>query len=310
MKKIVYICGMVRSGSTLISNILNEQKKIMSIGEFWYLWNRGFKENWQCNCGSDFHNCTFWNNVFNDIHLPIIDKIEFYNNKKYDVSINHTALKILPYLPINKLYIKYVKNYFKDYILLLNKIYNAIATNSEKKIIVDSSKHYLYGILLNFMPDFKIYYLHVIRDPRGAIYSASYKKKKQVVSKDRNIIMGNRPFLKSCENYIRLNLFSEKFFHNTNYYKLYLEKFLENPNEELKKVFNFIGIDDTVDEILTNREIDFKEVRHDLSGNPDRFKHSITIKKGNQINLNKTLRFLTSLLTLPYTIKTDYKKFL
>ena len=74
-KKILYIGGWGRSGSTIISNVLGSLEGYVSIGEARYLWDRGIIQDRICGCGENFSKCLFWRDVLREFRAagPIID---------------------------------------------------------------------------------------------------------------------------------------------------------------------------------------------------------------------------------------------
>src|SRR5689334_9575683 len=64
--RVLYITGWMRSGSTLLGNVLNELPGVLHVGELHYLWRNGvLKEgtNTQCGCGRDLTECDLWSSV-------------------------------------------------------------------------------------------------------------------------------------------------------------------------------------------------------------------------------------------------------
>ena len=77
-KTIIYVMSDVRSGSTLLENILSNAPNTLSVGELHHLdshlykgkWGRPW--NWTCSCGKSIDNCKFWNktnSIFNFFSL-------------------------------------------------------------------------------------------------------------------------------------------------------------------------------------------------------------------------------------------------
>ena len=64
MRKILYISGSGRSGTTLIGNILGQVDGICNAGQIFDVWTRGVESNVLCGCGKNFHECELWREVF------------------------------------------------------------------------------------------------------------------------------------------------------------------------------------------------------------------------------------------------------
>lgn len=187
-KKIVYILGTPRCGSTLISNILNEIDGVLSVGELHYIWERGIKENWVCGNGKSFSDEKFWIDVLNNFRR----KVNYNYEEIYKLSKNPgKMIRTRHYLLNRKLtiYCKF-KDSFLDYINILEKLYDSIFEVSGSNVIVDSSKTFRYGLLISNFNKYDIYFLHIVRDPRAVTYSRVFRKKIQFSSKNSYFKMG------------------------------------------------------------------------------------------------------------------------
>src|SRR5215210_6485081 len=59
----ISIGGASRSGSTLLSMLLDCLPGVVAVGELRYLWSRGLRQNMLCGCGMPFRECDFWRAV-------------------------------------------------------------------------------------------------------------------------------------------------------------------------------------------------------------------------------------------------------
>src|SRR5690606_36893435 len=81
-KTIIYIMSDVRSGSTLLENILSNSPDIVSVGELHHLDSHlnkgkwGVTWDWKCSCGSEFSDCSFWSTVLENLKEKRLNKIE------------------------------------------------------------------------------------------------------------------------------------------------------------------------------------------------------------------------------------------
>ncbi len=127
-KTILYIVSDIRSGSTLLENILSKSNEVVSVGELHHLDSYihkgqvGATSGWICTCGQSFTDCNFWNSVKNEMKLSSIKDIK-------NTTIN------------------YVRNPDEDELskqqetlILLEQIYKAVFKVSKAHVIVDSSK--------------------------------------------------------------------------------------------------------------------------------------------------------------------------
>ncbi len=59
----------------------------------------------------------------------------------------------------------------KSYADALQRVYKAIANVTGSRVIVDSSKGATDALVVGLLPDVAPYFLHLVRDPRGVLYS-------------------------------------------------------------------------------------------------------------------------------------------
>ena len=60
LRRVVYLGGLGRSGSTLLERLLGELPGACSAGEVVHMWQRGIVEGERCGCGQPFGECEFW----------------------------------------------------------------------------------------------------------------------------------------------------------------------------------------------------------------------------------------------------------
>ena len=63
MRRILYIGGCTRSGSTLVDRMLGQLPGFVSTGEFGLITTHSITENRLCGCGRRFRDCPYWQAV-------------------------------------------------------------------------------------------------------------------------------------------------------------------------------------------------------------------------------------------------------
>ncbi len=190
---VIFVMSDVRSGSTLLENILSKSDETVSVGEMALLKNHilrtgpGAKWNWNCSCGSPVTQCTFWTNALDYIS---ISKPEFQTA----VTWNYRSKKLFagsfyPPLIKNKLTKLNTRKVNKDAIATNQHIYRNIFRNSGKKFIVDSSKDPVQAYLtyINRPADFDVKIISLSRDLRAI---AASKSKWSVVNQKKQKSLG------------------------------------------------------------------------------------------------------------------------
>lgn len=165
MLKIVYIIGTGRSGSTLIDVVLGNSGKVVSTGEIYDAINAQLR-NKLCSCGVKLRDCPFWSQVSSH-YSDALETTTLYGMHEIHRRLERSALAPLRIMLRKILRLKDVE----DYKRFLDNLYAALRTVSGKSVIVDSSKNPLRGYLLSLLDSTDVYYIHLVRDGRAALWS-------------------------------------------------------------------------------------------------------------------------------------------
>lgn len=152
--RVVYILGLGRSGTTLITSLLNSHKDIVGVGELNNILRQ--HDNTRCSCGQVLDQCPFWLNVMNDVKKRATASREEIRN-----CINRQELK--------KNFFNPFKRIEKKYLEINKELYSAISRRSEKNIIIDSSKNIMRYFSIKSLFDTTT--ITVIRNPFGVCWS-------------------------------------------------------------------------------------------------------------------------------------------
>ena len=90
-KKIIYIAGYGRSGSSILALILGQHKNIISLGEIGVIFS-ALKHKRICTCGQKLNNCTYWKQLIKHNEYKKSPNL-FLNNFLLVTIINQTALQ-------------------------------------------------------------------------------------------------------------------------------------------------------------------------------------------------------------------------
>lgn len=165
-KTIIYIMSDVRSGSTLLENILSNAPNTISVGELHHLDSHLYKGkwgktwNWACSCGKSLNECKFWKTVFSNL-------------EKKNIKVSNTSIR-----PISKDNKSNIVDYNLEVIKHIDEIYDAIFEENDVNIIIDSSKNTAHGQLLYNNSKYNIKIIYLKRDIRAvAISKAKWAEK-------------------------------------------------------------------------------------------------------------------------------------
>jgi hypothetical protein len=164
--RVIYVGGVIRSGSTLLDRMLGELPDHVAVGELCYLWRHSVKLDRGCGCGAAFSQCPFWTAVgdkaFGGWQAVDVDEM-------IDLQLSLDATRDLPGLIAPRLAPTFNAR-LRRYSEVLSTLYAAIADLAAARVVVDSSKHAGPAYLLR-QADIDLRVLHLVRDPRGVAHS-------------------------------------------------------------------------------------------------------------------------------------------
>ena len=251
--KILYIAGFERSGSTIVNRILGQIEGFIACGELRDTWQNGLISNVSCTCGVKFRECETWQKIINQ---------GFGDINQIDPQIIITQMKQIKAQVLLASEDK-IKSRFKEYLTYLEKLYLAIHHTTESKVIVDSSKSGWYGYVLKMIPQFKLYVVHIIRDPCGVCYSLQkHKLKKNPQSQWYNPVHASVSWdLKNLAVEYLLNS------HNASYLRIRYEDFCVNPKLAIQSLLKFVQEETRELPFIDDFTVQMKK-NHLLTGSP------------------------------------------
>jgi Sulfotransferase family len=267
---VLYIGGRGRSGSTILAQMLGQIPSFVNVGELWQVWYRGLRENERCGCGQPFYSCEFWRAVGDEA---------FGGWDNVDVD---KMVALMPYLKRQRYaphYILAAKTSVRSREMntlleecgpVLEQLYRAIQRVSGAGVIVDSSKHLSYAVVLSLLPFTDLRVVHLVRDSRAVAYSWARSTER---------IVGGRTLMARLSPAYQSRAWS---LQNYSYgilsgfaplSRLRYEDFVNDPTRYLAETLTRVGFGDEAGSLPTvrGREISLS-VEHTVSGNPDRFR--------------------------------------
>ncbi|MAO57897.1 MAG: hypothetical protein CL549_11440 [Alcanivorax sp.] len=162
--QVVYIISDVRSGSTLLDNILAACPGAVSVGElsllasFLYKGNVGKHVQWKCTCGATITDCGFWGEVISRLSGE-------------GIPIQETSFAALSRIDGKR----QIDEAAKGKVTQGNdEIYKKVFALSNAKLIIDSSKDAEQGLHLYKQSIHNVKIIYIERDIR-AVSSSKYK---------------------------------------------------------------------------------------------------------------------------------------
>ena len=237
MVKVIFIASLSHSGSTLLDLMLNAHPEVASVGELKQLgrFARLEKPNRQlrCTCGAEsLLSCKFWTRVSDLTKAATGRAIGELNVEDYDE----------------------VESFDRDNAAL----FQAIATVSGKRYVVDSSKHVARLSLLIKNPALDVFPVFLLRDPKGQICSS----KKSSAS-----------LVKLIGNYVRTNREIHELVKDRPHSVVRYEELVRNPEQVLDSLMRQLGLS------FDRQQLEWaSQTRHKVGGNGMRRSHSSELK--------------------------------
>ncbi|MFT6841357.1 MAG: hypothetical protein ACJASR_000117 [Psychroserpens sp.] len=129
----MYVLGLPRSGTTILSEYLNFHFKGFNLGEWQSLTTRSYSKNGKCQCGEQFHECEFWSEILEDLDGNQIKELKWLR-----ANANKLAFKKM-------LGLKNIRA--TNAISLMRNIANKAKIYSNSSMAIDSSKNPLWVYL-------------------------------------------------------------------------------------------------------------------------------------------------------------------
>ena len=301
--KVLYVVGLGRSGSTILSNSLGQIGGYFSAGELNFIWRHNVIENRLCGCGRPFRECPIWTRVMDEAFggMDGVDPREMMRLQASGTRTRHIPLMLTARGE------GVLKERLEKLLLNYRRLYEAIGSVTDSRVIVDSSKEPAHGYAMSLVPGVDFRVVHLIRDPRAAAYSW-LKKKPQPDSEEIEHMVRFSP-AKSSALWDSWNASAEALWRRTpeKYLRIRYEDFVADPRENLGRILGLVGATAELP-LAGEREVRLG-VSHTVSGNPNRFETgAVELRPDHEwiSNMRPRDRALVTALTLPLLRRYGY----
>lgn len=298
---LLYIGGYGRSGSTLLDRMLGSMDGFTSMGEVYYLWERGILENTPCGCGAPFRDCDFWQSILCRAFPGGVEELP-------DALLQTRRLLErkchLPHLLGWRAWPDKLGEASRRYVEAHETLYRAVAEQEGSRILVDSSNFPLFALHLRQSTDLNIKFLHLVRDPRGVAFSRQRRK-----FQPGRGYMETAPLAQVARRWALANSIMETMeCRNRNYLRLRYEDMVLQPRETLEAITDFCQAGDPAEVLRPDRSV-FIKTTHLCAGNPNRFEKG-TIQLNLDLEWQEKMSAVNkaglSALTVPWLLRYGY----
>jgi hypothetical protein len=168
--RVVYVAGSMRSGTTLLTELLGSLDGAVAIGELTDLWS-ALAEGAHCSCGEVATQCAIWQKALHDVWREhgIAPSDHARVRRWIDTSIRTrhvwSLLRLRTVGPA-----RWPAN-VRAYVGLHETLLRSISRHSSASVVVDSSKTPQGLVVRSLMREIDLRIAHVVRDPRGVASS-------------------------------------------------------------------------------------------------------------------------------------------
>ena len=300
--KILYICALGRSGSTVLGNLLGELNDFCSVGELRRLWENLDHRN-PCGCGAPIGDCPFW--------TPVLERVrrehpEMTTERVLEIQRRHVSARPRSRLEAGRERAEGAAEYAR----LIDSIHRAVADQAGARVVVDGSKGPQDARALAKFTDAELYIVHLVRDPRAIVHAWWLRARKPANHPE----MTRRPPRWSVALWLIRNAFAELYFRRglgNRYMLLRYEDFVADPAAALAAICDLLGERRQAISGL-ERGAATLGVHHTAGGNPFRMKTGPTrIEPREQwrAELSRARKASVAAATLPLLLRYRYPLF-
>lgn len=269
---VLYVGGVIRSGSTLLHRMLGELPGFVAVGELVHLWRYSLPLDHDCGCGEPFSTCPFWSQV-GERAFGGWDRLDAVEMLELQTSLDGT--RDIPLLLAPKLSKDFAAR-LDRYTDVLERLYAAVAEVAGAEVVVDSSKHPGAAYLLRHV-DTEYRVVRIVRDPRGVAYSCAKRVRRPEKS-------GPDPYMTVWEtrriarNWLTTNVLVgalPRF--GVREATVHYEALVADPAAELRRALGKLGLDVPEQLPFLDGNAARLSAAHTLDGNPMRFERGPVI---------------------------------
>lgn len=311
----LFLGGLGRSGTTLIERVLGELPGVTAAGEVVHLWRWGILDDERCGCGAAFSGCAFWRAVGRRAFGGSLDAGALTG---WNPALAHRMLVLrarvdrarhLPQLMAPTGAHPRAAE-LKRYVGAYRDVYEAIAAESQARVVIDSSKHSSLAYCLRHAADVDVRVVHVVRDSRGVAYSWTKQMARPEATAGRRLMTRYSPTRSALlwdANNTSLAMLGRL---GVPRLLVRYEDFMADPAAEIRRIAGFAGLP------VNARELSFLSpdsvqltTAHTVAGNPMRFRvGEISLRHDDawRTELPAGQRRLISALTAPLLSRYGY----
>ena len=265
--RVLLLGGAGRSGSTLLERVLSETPSVAGVGETVHLWERGVRDDELCGCRQPFGSCPFWLEVGRVAYggWSSLDADEVVALKASVVRWRHSLrLRYGTLAPGWRLQ--------RDRLArLVGLLHRSAAEISGAQVLVDSSKHPAYALLLR-RAAVDLRCVLVVRDPRAVAFAWQKSVSRPEVVTGGVEMPRYRPAYTALTWQLNVALYRALQGWGVPLLIVRYEDFMADPAGTTREVLRFAGLPAGDAEDIFRGDLIELGPSHTVAGNPMRFR--------------------------------------
>ena len=262
--KYLYIGGMGRSGSTLMSGLLAQRPEFVEVGELRGIW-RAVRADELCSCGADISACEFWRLVagraFGGWDEAMVERM---------IATDESVLR---HRQLPQLLAGGLRREADSYVTAMSALVHAIATISRAQVVVDSTKDFPFFQVVRRFGGLDLYLVHLIRNPKGVAFSWTRSVERPEFARHsdlRGTPMARFSILRSSIEWAaRCALFETARLGDVPAQRIRYEELVSDPEGCARRLERWCGVDRNTEAADSEKVV--SSVRHTVGGNRVRF---------------------------------------
>ncbi len=233
--RFVAVTGWLRSGTTLLAEILGSTPGSVALGELHHCW-RAWALNAPCSCGSPARECEVWGAAM-DSALPGLDAS--YANRLEELGWRLTRNRNTASLALSR-----TSTDLKEYLAAIKPVLENVAVNAKATTLIDTSKSGSSLLLMSLLAPARFDVVHLVRDVRGVAWSQKQNMGEIWKAAGDSLPPPTRSFARTAAEWFVGNLALSYAGHRVGQYVgVSYEALLRSPQAHLDAICALCGLD-------------------------------------------------------------------
>lgn len=268
-RKVVFIAGFGRSGSTLLERVLGAAPEALPAGELCFFGERVLRRDGVCACGKAVEDCPLWSGIVRRVRedeelASALAGEDAFGSFGSFWSLSGTRWRS--------------PDAYAAYRRALRALYDIIWDASQRTVLVDSSKYWTYARVLRESLDCPVHLVHLVRDPRGNV--RSWRKEVPYEEVEGETVMMRRHTLPGSIVRWWLHHAGTRLLASraASYTLVRYEDFCRAPADEVRRITDAAGME-FPEEVFRGTRTLALPPSHQVAGNPLRFESTVELQE-------------------------------